>query len=216
MSQLKHRKWQEAGEVAAWASTEICRQCWRFQSSLQEERKILSGWKQHKEESDWHFPAITLAALRKMSSRQAGTCGEIRNRTLQDSRRDDAQAWSRVTQVSHIAGGFFTSWATREAQWLLGWLLTPSPTIGRYPVTQAHTLGLLRKGERCFCCVSPNPHIEWTYLHDPESKHTDLCPLHFFGCQCFLLLGSGAQVPYLGKRLKDMCPLRVQSMGLVK
>ena len=120
------------------------------------------------------------------------------------------------TQVSHIAGGFFTSWATREAQWLLGWLLTPSPTIGRYPVTQAHTLGLLRKGERCFCCVSPNPHIEWTYLHDPESKHTDLCPLHFFGCQCFLLLGSGAQVPYLGKRLKDMCPLRVQSMGLVK
>ena len=21
------------------------------------------------------------------------------------------------TQVSHIAGGFFTSWATREAQW---------------------------------------------------------------------------------------------------
>ena len=27
------------------------------------------------------------------------------------------------TQVSHIAGGFFTSWATREAQWKI-WLQT--------------------------------------------------------------------------------------------
>ena len=25
------------------------------------------------------------------------------------------------TQVSHIAGGFFTSWATREAQWVRQW-----------------------------------------------------------------------------------------------
>ena len=29
--------------------------------------------------------------------------------------RESSQTWDR-TQVSRIAGGFFTSWATREAQ----------------------------------------------------------------------------------------------------
>ena len=31
---------------------------------------------------------------------------------------ESSQPWDR-TQVSHIAGGFFTSWATREVLWIL-------------------------------------------------------------------------------------------------
>ena len=70
MSQLKHRKWQEAGEVTAWGSTGLCRQCQRFGSSPQEERKTLRDCKWCREGSDLHFPAITLAAVRKMGSVQ--------------------------------------------------------------------------------------------------------------------------------------------------
>ena len=70
--------------------------------------------------------------------------------------RGSAQPTDR-TQVSRIAGTFFTSWATREAQWLLGWLLTPSPTIWCCPVTRARTLGLLSKGRGAFVVCLPIP-----------------------------------------------------------
>ena len=52
------------------------------------------------------------------------------------------------TEVSHIAGGFFTSWATREAHWITDKILK---------------MGVWERMDTCICmaefrCCSPETH----------------------------------------------------------
>ena len=59
-------------------------------------------------------------------------CGILQSRVLEwvafPFSRESSQPWDR-TQVSHSAGGFFTSWVTREAQVYWSGYPIPSPAI---------------------------------------------------------------------------------------
>ena len=67
------------------------------------------------------------------------------------------------TQVSHVAGGFFTVWATREAHPSRGsmpisWLLWPLPSLGKSVFSEGSSF------QWCFSSLTPFMWISYTYM----------------------------------------------------
>ena len=106
--------------------------------------------------------------------------------------RGSIQPWDQ-TQVSHIAGGFFTSWATREAQEYWSEWPIPSPGDLPYPgrrgvttkIIPSKKLIYIKHFEQCVewhikCCSPKFIKYKWmctvksTLFHLPPRKHNML------------------------------------------
>ena len=97
--------------------------------------------------------------------------------------RGSSQARDR-TQVSRIAGGFFTSWATREAR--IYSIHIPLP-LGRPSTPTSHPSGSSQ---------SPEP---GSLCHAAASHWPPILPTVVYICQCYLLNSSHPPHPHCGQ-----------------
>ena len=88
---------------------------------------------------------LTLRAHGCVARQTPLSMGILQARTLEWDAMPSSRGFSQPrdqTQVSRIAGGFFTIWATREAQELLEWV--------PYPFSMGSSWSRSRKGVSCF------------------------------------------------------------------
>ena len=98
------------------------------------------------------------------------------------------------TQVSHIAGGFFISWATREAQEYWSGLPIPSPVdlpnpgikLGS-PALQADSLPTELSGKPWYCVYVPQPPYSFGCWR--TSKFNVICYLFSISLNSYFLRG---------------------------
>ena len=82
-----------------------------------------------------------------------------------------------MSQVSHIVGGFFTVWATREAQSNIRWGHNLKSECWRYPPTDhVSTRGTITVGDGCeiHCICISDEQVKWLrvkFLYWNESEY---------------------------------------------